>query len=130
MHYGIASVRSQGDGFFQLDNLVEKPTPGEAPSRLAVAARYVFKPVIFDYLARTGAGKGNEIQLTDAVSSLIRDGGKVLGVTLPENERRFDIGNFPSYFRAFFEFALEDPQYGDELKAFVQEKFGDAACKS
>jgi UTP--glucose-1-phosphate uridylyltransferase len=130
IHYGIASVRSEGDGFFELDDLVEKPAVAEAPSCLAVAARYVFKPVIFDYLERTDAGKGNEIQLTDAVGSLIRDGGKVLGVCLPPTERRFDIGNFPSYFRAFFEFALEDPQHGDALKAFVQAKLGEAACKS
>jgi UTP--glucose-1-phosphate uridylyltransferase len=130
VHYGIASVRSEGDGFFQLDDLVEKPSVAEAPSCLAVAARYVFRPAIFDYLARTDAGKGNEIQLTDAIGSLIRDGGKVLGVSLPDDERRFDIGNFPSYFRAFFEFALEDPQYGDELKAFVQDRFGDVKCKS
>ena len=130
VHYGIASVGSEGDGFFKLDDLVEKPSAKEAPSCLAVAARYVFRPVIFDYLARTDAGKGNEIQLTDAVGSLIRDGGKVLGVSLPDDERRFDIGNFPSYFRAFFEFALEDPEYGDELKAFVQKRFGDGTCKS
>ena len=107
--------------FFELDGLVEKPSGDEAPSCLAVAARYVFRPVIFEYLERTGAGKGNEIQLTDAVSSLIRDGGRVLGVPLGGGERRFDIGNFPSYFRAFFEFAIEDPQYGAELRDFVRE---------
>jgi UTP--glucose-1-phosphate uridylyltransferase len=130
VHYGIASVRSDNDGFFELDNLVEKPAVAEAPSCLAVAARYVFKPAIFDYLERTAAGKGNEIQLTDAIGSLIRDGGKVLGVSLPPTERRFDIGNFPSYFRAFFEFALEDPLHGDALKAMLQAKLSETACKS
>ena len=121
VHYGIASVRKQYHDFFELDDLVEKPSKEEAPSCLAVAARYVFRPTIFDYLQRTSAGKGDEIQLTDAVSSLIRDGGRVLGVPLPEGECRFDIGNFPSYFRAFFEFAMEDPQYGPDLRAFLRE---------
>lgn len=120
VHYGIASVRAEHGEFFELEDLVEKPSREEAPSRLAVAARYVFRPRIFDYLERTSAGKGDEIQLTDAVSSLIRDGGRVLGMPLPEGECRFDIGNFPSYFRAFFEFALEDPQYGAELRAFLR----------
>jgi UTP--glucose-1-phosphate uridylyltransferase len=120
VHYGIADVGRQGDDFFELKSLVEKPTVDEAPSNWAVAARYVFKPVIFQYLEHTAAGKGNEIQLTDAIGSLIAHGGRVLGVTLLPSERRFDIGNFPSYFQAFFEFALEDPDYGAELKAFLR----------
>ena len=50
--------------------------------------------------------------MTDAIRKLIRSGGKVLGVRLPRGEERFDIGNFESYFLAFVEFALADPQYG------------------
>jgi UTP--glucose-1-phosphate uridylyltransferase len=50
---------------------------------------------------------------------LIRDGGRVLGVSLAEDEKRFDIGNFESYFEAFVEFALSDPLYGAELRAKV-----------
>jgi UTP--glucose-1-phosphate uridylyltransferase len=121
VNYGIASVRREMDGFFELDDLVEKPAVSEAPSQLAVAARYVFHPEIFDFLERTAAGKGNEIQLTDAIGSMIRDGGRVLGVKLPETESRFDIGNFASYFRAFFEFALADPDHGAELLEIVKE---------
>lgn len=120
VHYGIASPRREADGFFELAALVEKPSVDEAPSRLAVAARYVFHPRLFDYLARTAAGKGNEIQLTDAVQSMLRDGAKVLGVKLPPEERRFDIGNFPTYFRAFFEFALGDPEHGPGLREFLR----------
>ena len=122
VHYGIAAVRKERDGFLELGGLVEKPSPEEAPSCWAVAARYAFKPVIFDYLERTGAGKGNEIQLTDAIASLLRDGGRVLGVTLADDERRFDIGNFPSYFEAFFEFAWHDPQFGAELRDYVRRR--------
>lgn len=121
VHYGIAAVAGEHDGYFRLADLVEKPSVEEAPTQLAVAARYVFRPQIFDFLAETSAGKGNEIQLTDAIASLIRGGGKVLGVTLPEGESRFDIGNFSSYFRAFFEFALSDPEHGEMLREFLHE---------
>jgi UTP--glucose-1-phosphate uridylyltransferase len=117
IHYGIAKPRGGGEGVFELDDLIEKPDVDEAPSRLAVAARYVFSPAIFDCLRRTAPGKGDEIQLTDAVRLLIREGGKVLGVSLAADEKRFDIGNFESYFEAFVEFALADPVYGAGLRA-------------
>lgn len=120
VNYGIAKVRRQAVDFFELENLVEKPGVQEAPSELAVAARYVFRPGIFQFLEQTKAGKGNEIQLTDAISGMIAAGGRVLGVVLSPSERRFDIGNFASYFRAFFEFALADPDYGAELKEFLR----------
>jgi UTP--glucose-1-phosphate uridylyltransferase len=121
VQYGIAKPRSGAAGaVFELEDLVEKPAVAEAPSALAVAARYVFSPAIFDLLAQTPPGKGGEIQLTDAVRSLIRQGGKVLGMGLAPGERRFDIGNFESYFRAFIEFALSDLRYGPELCAYVR----------
>lgn len=125
VHYGIAKPRNGRCGeVFELADLVEKPEVDEAPSDLAVAARYVFGPVIFDYLRRTPPGKGDEIQLTDAVRMLIRDGGKVLGVSLGEDEKRFDIGNFESYFEAFVEFALSDPVYGNGLREKIAELLG------
>ncbi|HAB11992.1 MAG TPA: hypothetical protein DCE47_09905 [Planctomycetaceae bacterium] len=114
-------------------DLVEKPSVDEAPSQLAVAARYVLSPRIFDALASTEPGKGGEIQLTDAIRRVLADGGRGIGIRLQSSERRFDIGNFGSYFRAFTEFALADPRYGDELRAFVRERIdsagdGDAGC--
>jgi UTP--glucose-1-phosphate uridylyltransferase len=110
-------VRRADGEVFELDDLVEKPEPSEAPSNLAVAARYVFSPAIFAFLQRTKPGKGDEIQLTDAIRMLIRDGQRVLGIRLPPGEKRFDIGTFESYFEAFLEFALADPQYGPALRA-------------
>ena len=104
---------------FELEDMIEKPNAAEAPSNLAVAARYVLSPDIFDYLEKTAPGKGNEIQLTDAIRQMLKDGAKGLGVRLGGNERRFDIGNFESYFEAFAEFALADPQYGPLLRACV-----------
>ena len=119
IHYGIARPRGDGE-VFELADLVEKPEVAEAPSNLAVAARYVFSPILFDYLRRTKPGKGNEIQLTDAVRMLIRDGHHVLGVRLPDGQQRFDIGNFESYFQAFVELALADPQHGPALRAWLK----------
>jgi UTP--glucose-1-phosphate uridylyltransferase len=104
-----------------LADLIEKPSVAEAPSDLAVAARYVFSPAIFDALAQTRPGKGGEIQLTDAIRLLLSRGHKGLGMTLGKSERRFDIGNFDSYFRTFAEFALSDEEYGPALRQFVRE---------
>lgn len=120
VHYGIAKPRSSGE-VFELADLVEKPSVAEAPSNLAVAARYVFSPTIFEYLEKTPPGKGDEIQLTDAIRMMIRDGHKAMGMCLPAGERRFDIGNFESYFQAFAEFALADRDYGPSLRAFLDQ---------
>jgi len=119
--YGIVSVRDRASGeLVELADLVEKPSPIDAPSTLAIAARYVLSPAIFTALERTPPGVGGEIQLTDAIRRLIRDGGRVYGVRLGPDERRFDIGNFDAYFRAFVEFAVADPKHGPSLRAFVE----------
>ncbi len=118
--YGIAAPGSDGD-VFPLVDVIEKPTQEEAPSNLAIAARYIFSPAIFDALEQTGFGTGDEIQLTDAVRLLLRNGGTVYGVRLRPGERRYDIGNFPSYFRAFVEFALADEKYGRGLREALEE---------
>jgi UTP--glucose-1-phosphate uridylyltransferase len=120
VHYGIAKPRGGAAHVFELEDVIEKPSIDEAPSDLAVAARYVFSPAIFDALARTPPGKGGEIQLTDAIRLLLKEGSKGLGVCLSGEERRFDIGNFDSYFRTFAEFAMSDPHYGPSLRQFVR----------
>jgi UTP--glucose-1-phosphate uridylyltransferase len=118
--YGIAQPKTDGEVFEILD-LVEKPAPHEAPSRLAIAARYVLSPGIFPALARTRRGKGGEIQLTDAIREVIRNGGRAFGVRLRAGERRYDIGNFDAYFEAFVAFALADPKYGAALRRRLQD---------
>jgi len=118
--YGIAHPKTDGD-IFELADIVEKPDVDSAPSQLAVAARYIFKPMIFDALQRITPGAGGELQLTDAIRLLIQEGHPVYGVRLTEEERRFDIGSFPSYYRAFIEFALADEAHGDDLRQFVSE---------
>jgi UTP--glucose-1-phosphate uridylyltransferase len=119
-HYGIARTRGAARDIVELADLVEKPHPSDAPSTLAIAARYVLSPAIFDALEATTPGVGGEIQLTDAIRRLIRDGGRAYGIVLGPEERRFDIGNFDAYFRAFVEFALADPKHGPPLRAFVE----------
>ncbi len=121
VHYGVALPKHPVGDVFELQDVVEKPSVAEAPSNLAVAARYVFSSSIFDALAKTEPGKGGEIQLTDAIRRVLREGGKGIGIRLKHEERRFDIGNFESYYRAFIEFALADPDYGSDLRGFVKD---------
>jgi UTP--glucose-1-phosphate uridylyltransferase len=119
-NYGIAKPKTNSD-LFELEDVIEKPSVQEAPSNLAIAARYVFAPSIFDALSRTRAGKGGEIQLTDAIRLIIQNGGKAYGMKLHGGERRYDIGNFDSYFCAFVEFALADEKHGRSLRNRVEQ---------
>ena len=120
VNYGIAQAKAHHADHFELAKIVEKPAPSEAPSSLAVAGRYVFRSSIFEHIEKIPTGKGGEIQLTDAIERMLQQGGKVLGVPLAEGEKRYDIGNYPSYFRAFLEFALQDPEYGQPLRDFAR----------
>ena len=117
--YGVAKPKSGGD-VFEIEDLIEKPSVSEAPSNLAIAARYVLAPTVFDAIRRTQPGKGGEIQITDAIRLMIREGGKVYGIRLRSDERRYDIGNFQAYFRAFVEFALADEKQGPSLRKHIE----------
>ena len=121
--YGIAAPAAtpEPDAAFRLRDVIEKPQREDAPSQLAIAARYIFAPQIFEALDETKPGKNGEIQLTDAIRLLIRGGETVLGVSLPPGETRYDIGNFTSYFEAFIEFALTDPQLGARMRDFTRD---------
>jgi UTP-glucose-1-phosphate uridylyltransferase len=105
-------------------NLVEKPKPAEAPSNLAIAGRYVFSPLIFDMIRAVKPDGRGEVQLTDAIQRLCEEGRRVLAVKLPPTEKRYDIGNFPSYFETFVEFALADPIYGPEFRRRIEKMLG------
>jgi UTP--glucose-1-phosphate uridylyltransferase len=117
-YYGIAKPKDDGE-IFELEDVVEKPGVDEAPSNLAIAARYVFAPSIFEALEQIQPGAGGEYQLTDAIRLVIRGGGKVYGMRLGMDERRYDVGNFDSYFRAFVEFALADDKCGPALRSYL-----------
>jgi len=118
--YGIVNPATDTE-VFEMKDLVEKPKVNEAPSRLAIAGRYVLSPAIFDAIRRTGFDHRGELQLTDAIQLMLREGCKVVGVRLPAGEKRYDIGNFESYFETFVEFALTDPVYGEKLRKFAKE---------
>ncbi len=122
--YGIVKPSTDGD-LFTISDMVEKPAVEDAPSNLAVSARYIFTPEIYEAIDHTYADKGGEVQLTDAIRLLIKDGRKVMGMKLPAGDIRYDIGNFGAYYRAFIEFAMDDPDYGEEVKSFIKEKAGE-----
>lgn len=119
--YGVVSPSSDGE-IFSIEDLVEKPSQRQAPSNLAIAARYVFSPGIYGAIEQTLPDKSGEVQLTDAIRIMIKRGEKVMGIRLPADEHRYDIGNFQTYFEAFLDFALSDPQLGERLRARVLEQ--------
>jgi UTP--glucose-1-phosphate uridylyltransferase len=120
VHYGIVQPADGIDTCFRVANLIEKPTPDQAPSNLAIAGRYVFSPLIFDMIRRVAPDPKGEIQLTDAIQLMCEEGKRVLAFKLPASERRYDIGNFASYFETFVEFALADPMYGKCFRLAVE----------
>ena len=123
--YGIVSVVGAepppGEPAAMTD-IIEKPPVGRAPTTLAVAARYVFSPAIFEALDRTLPDKGGEIQLTDAIRLLIHKGAPVYAWLFSPDQRRYDVGNFESYFRTFIDFALADERYGYLVRKYIKAK--------
>lgn len=104
--YGIvAGSETERNNLYALTALVEKPAPEDAPSNLAIAGRYLLHPHIFDFLQKTGAGYGGEIQLTDAISSLLKE-HPVYGYQYPG--RRFDIGNPQGYLETLVAYTDSD----------------------
>jgi UTP--glucose-1-phosphate uridylyltransferase len=78
-------------------------------------------------IRRVAPDKRGEIQLTDAIQFLCEEGRRVIAVKLRPNEKRYDIGNFPSYFESFVEFALADPLYGQEFRKVLERLLAKAA---
>jgi len=116
--YGVIDGPEIAERVYRIDDMVEKPSSDEAPSNLAVAARYVLTPDIFDALAATPRGKNNEVQLTDAMRSLVR---KCPGHGLRFDGRRYDIGNKVDYIKTNIEFGLANPALKQELTAYVRQ---------
>ena len=117
--YGILKISDDkiGDSPVKVLGTVEKPQPEKAPSRYAIIGRYVFEPVIFDYLARTPKGAGGEIQLTDAMTQLCDKGG-LYAVNL--KGCRYDIGNPFFYVKAQIDEALRRPDLAEPLRAYLK----------
>jgi len=103
--YGVVGGTQVREGVMQIDRLVEKPSPADAPSRFAIAARYLLTPAIFDCLGQTPEGKGGEIQLTDAIR-ILSSREPVHGVVL--RGTRHDVGNPIDWLKTNLLFASRD----------------------
>ena len=95
--YGVIAGQEIETGVFKVDNMVEKPEPKDAPSNLAIIGRYILTPEIFDIIKTTPAGKGGEIQITDALMTLAKQ-GKVLAYKF--DGQRFDCGSIDGFVEA------------------------------
>jgi len=106
-----------GQRLLRIRDLVEKPKPGKAPSNLAITGRYVLPPEIFDCLARTKPGSGNEIQLTDALRILAKERG--LWALIYEGIS-YDAGDKLGFLKATVEIALQNPELGAEFRKYLK----------
>lgn len=116
--YGIVGGQMIDAGTIKIDTLVEKPPRDKAPSRFAIAARYVLTPAIFDCLDQTSPGKGGEIQLTDAIKLLLQREA-VHGVVL--KGRRHDIGNPVDWLKTNLLFASRDRALWEQIKPMLEQ---------
>jgi UTP--glucose-1-phosphate uridylyltransferase len=114
--YGIVSPESVGSRFSPISAIVEKPAPAEAPSTLGVVGRYVLTPRIFDHIASGKPGRGGEIQLTDAISSLLAE-ERVMAYRF--SGRRYDCGSKLGYLKATVELALGHPEVGSQFAQYL-----------
>jgi UTP--glucose-1-phosphate uridylyltransferase len=116
--YGILDAQKVEEDIVRIDDMVEKPKPEDAPSNLAIIGRYILTPKIFEYLEKGQTGAGGEIQLTDAMKTLLKEqpifGYKFKG-------KRFDCGDKVGFQMANLAFALERPDMRDKLIDFIKE---------
>jgi UTP--glucose-1-phosphate uridylyltransferase len=121
--YGAAAIEKTDDpDVVRITGLVEKPDAADAPSNLAIIGRYVLRPEVFDILERTEPGKGNEIQLTDALQEMAVDvegTGGVFGVIF--RGRRYDTGDRLDYIKAIIQLAADRRDLGAELRPWLHE---------
>ncbi len=114
--YGCPRVEPVDGSLVRIHEIVEKPSPEDAPSDLAVTGRYVFSPTIFDALGKAEPGKGGEIQLTDAIGALAAS-EPVYGWVFSDG--RYDVGTPLDHLRATIEIALARPELGSTFGAFL-----------
>jgi len=121
--YGCAVTEGEvTDGVVRITGLVEKPKNEDAPSNLAVIGRYVLRPEIFDILEETQPGRGNEIQLTDALMTAAQNperAGGVLGVVF--KGRRYDTGDKLDFIKATLRLGVDREDIGSDLRSWLRE---------
>jgi len=118
--YGMIKGKEVEKGIHLIEDLVEKPLPEEAPSNLGICGRYILTPAIFDAIERTLPGKGNEIQLTDALR-IVHE--KRYGYVY--RGRRYDIGDKLDWLKSNIELSLADERFNNELDFFLRSLIGD-----
>ena len=117
--YGIvASQPTAEERTFIVNDMVEKPAVEEAPSRLAVLGRYVITPEVFAILEQTPPGRGNEIQLTDALKVLAKEQAMY---AYNFEGRRYDVGDKQGFLEATVEMALKRPDLRDKFMAYLKD---------
>ena len=116
--YGIIDAKQVENDIVRINDMVEKPKPEEAPSNLAIIGRYILTPKIFEYLGKGKKGAGGEIQLTDAMKTLLKE-QPVYGYKF--EGKRFDCGDKVGFQMANLAFALERPDMRDKLIKFIKE---------
>ncbi len=117
--YGIVEVRPIDERIGKIQSIVEKPKPDAAPSNLAVVGRYILPAYIMDLLERTQRGAGGEIQLTDAIATLL-DQQQVLAYEF--QGVRYDCGSKLGYLEATVEYALQHPELKDQFRDYLRQK--------
>jgi UTP--glucose-1-phosphate uridylyltransferase len=118
--YGVIAASPVAPRLHQLSKIVEKPTPEEAPSNLGVVGRYILTPQIFKELHTITAGKGGELQLTDAIAQLM-DSEKVFAYEF--EGARYDCGDKLGYLKATVELALKHPELKESFSSYLDRLF-------
>lgn len=117
--YGIVDARRVAERLEQVNAIVEKPSPENAPSTLGVVGRYILTPRIFHHLQNLQPGSGGEIQLTDGIASLLNE-EQVLAYRY--DGVRYDCGSKLGYLKASVEFGLRHPEVGEEFASFLKSR--------
>lgn len=116
--YGIINgTPTENPDLLKVKNMIEKPSIEEAPSRFAALGRYVITPEVFKTLEQTKPGKGGEIQLTDALRVMAKN-GNVYAYNF--KGKRYDTGNKLGYLKATVEFALRRDDIGPEFRQYLK----------
>jgi UTP--glucose-1-phosphate uridylyltransferase len=116
--YGIVEGKLVRDRVHAVEKMVEKPSPGETSSDMAIIGRYILHPEIFELLARATPGHGNEIQLTDALQALARNRPMY---AYEFEGTRYDAGDKLGYLKAIVAFALKNPELGEEFRQHIKQ---------
>jgi UTP--glucose-1-phosphate uridylyltransferase len=116
--YGIVGADNLHTNLLQLNQLVEKPNPSDAPSNLAIVGRYILTPEIFTILKNTQPGAGGEIQITDAIAKLL---AKQTIYGLKFEGKRYDCGSKIGYLEATIAYALKHPELSNEFKTLLKQ---------